>query len=162
MKKNKSSSNLIGSIIGFIALVLLVIPMFVSIYTNVILTKGTGYGLFNDWSLIETIYTVTANFNSTCTLIIDILAIVLLVLAALYIVVAVLQMAKVIKVDLAEKIKKLISLVAGVCVIVLIICAIVLFSGAKIDENNYLTAGAGFYLMVIGGALLTVSGFVKN
>ena len=115
--KKSSSSNLLFNLLASVGLVLLILPMFLAIYTRVeeigSITNQTGYTIFTDWSAIETIYQIAGQeFNSACALIVDIMAVALLVVAAIYVIMFVLQFTKMGKNNMFAKINKFLSIIA--------------------------------------------------
>ncbi len=165
-KSSKSNSNLFLNLIASVGLILLVLPMFLAIYTRVeeigSLTNQTGYTIFTDWSTIETIYQIAGQeFNSACALIVDIMAVALLVVAAIYVIMFVLQFTKMGKNNMFAKINKFLSIIALLLTVVALICGIIFFATSGIVATSFIP-GIGFYMLIIGGVVLGLLGYLAN
>ncbi len=164
--KKSSSSNLLFNLLASVGLVLLILPMFLAIYTRVeeigSITNQTGYTIFTDWSTIETIYQLTGQeFNSACALIVDIMAVALLVVAAIYVIMFVLQFTKMGKNNMFAKINKFLSIIALLLTVVALICGIIFFATSGIAATSFIP-GIGFYMLIIGGVVLGLLGYLAN
>lgn len=154
--------------VAYLAPVVFALPMF--LITWQVERKETDYlkaQITDEWKLFGTpegYLNESAIFNNTWLTIFGVLAIVSLVLAALVLVVYLLDDLKVTKLQKCEKL--LGALLVLVTVVGIIVGLVAVFANTeigvnlgglvKIDTNNRLLPGAGFYVYAIGGLVMAL------
>lgn len=152
-KSKKSSNNLLFNILACAGLVLLVLPMFLAMYSFSTQLGSTNHGIFTDWGILA-----YSDLNTASIMVADIMAVVLLCIAGAYLILFLLsQFTKANKNNLFAKLNKLLAMVALLLTVVAIICGIVAFASVE----SFVPA-IGFFMLVIGGVVFSVFGYLAN
>ncbi len=168
------AKKLILNILASVGMVLLVLPMFLAMYTATVsignkVADPATYGIFTNWTYYINAYKVAGKtFAQTWAVLTDVLAVVLLILAVLYVVMFVLKLLKVGKKVNYTKIMKLLAVVILVLTILALVTAIIFTSTNSLSikvlvETKYTFGfGIGLIMMLIGGVVTGLCGLLAN
>ena len=163
MAKKKSSNsflNIIWGILTLAGLVLLVMPMFLSIFEQNVGASGVGSLNLGEFGIFANMDAFGDSAALATT--VSVMFVIALALAAIYMITYALKAFNVIKADVS-KILKVIAVIELLLFIVTLICGLVFANDVSVSDSGTgynMVCSVGFWLGIVGMIVTSVFGFL--